>query len=147
MEQTNNGLIERMISVTAGLIDVMNRELEFLNKMQPEEIRNLQAEKEDLARTYETCMMEIKSDPRLLRECEAGVKSRLTNVTSAFQATLSENERALRAVKTVSERLLNVIVNAVADKHTGHAYTACGAIGSAALKPAQSLPFAVNQSL
>jgi hypothetical protein len=147
MEQIKNGLIERLISVTAALIDVMNRELEFLNNMQPQEIRDLQAEKEDLARTYENCMMEIKSDPRVLSACEAGVKSHLANVTSSFQATLTENERALRAVKTVSERLLNVIVNAVADKHTGHAYSANGAIGGATLKPAQSLPFAVNQSL
>jgi len=147
MEQTKTGLIERLIFVTTSLIDVMNRELEFLNKMQPQDIRDLQAEKEDLARTYENCMMEIKADPRVLGECEAGIKSRLANVTSAFQATLIENERALRAVKTVSERLLNVIVNAVADKHAGHAYSADGAIGGAALKPAQCLPFAVNQSL
>lgn len=147
MNPTQNGLIENLISVTAGLIDVMNRELEFLNAMQPQDIRDLQAEKEDLARTYESYMTQIKADPRVLKECEATVKNRLANVTSAFQVTLSENERALRAVKTVSERLLNVIVAAVADKQAGHAYAANGAMGAGTLKPSQSLPFAVNQSL
>ncbi len=147
MDSTNNAAIEKLISVTARLIDVMNRELEFLKKMQPQEIRELQADKEDLARAYELSILEIKANPELLNQCGAPLKSRLEEVTGTFNATLTENERSLRAVKSVSERLLNVIVNAVAEKQSGAAYSSSGMIGSGAMGPNQSLPFAVDQSL
>jgi fatty acid/phospholipid biosynthesis enzyme len=147
MDQDKNGLIERLISITAALIEVMNRELEFLNNMQPEEIRDLQAEKQDLAKAYEGYMLEIKSNPALLAQCEDSVKHRLEKVTAMFNSTLSENERALRAVKSVSERLLGVIVNAVAEKQAGAAYSSTGAMGASALAAGKPLPFAVNQSL
>lgn len=147
MESNQNAAVERLIFVTARLIDVMNRELEFLKSMQPQEIRELQVEKEDLARTYERCIAEIKANPELLNQCGATLKSRLKEVTGTFNATLVENERSLRAVMSVSERLLNVIVNAVAEKQSGAAYSSSGMIGSGAKAPNQSLPFAVNQSL
>ncbi len=147
MESTKNAVIEKLIFVSARLIDVINRELEFLKNMQPQEIRELQAEKEDLAKAYERCIFEIKANPELLNQCGATLKSRLEKVTGTFNATLTENERSLRAVKSVSERLLSVIVNAVAEKQSGAAYSSSGVIGSGAMGPNQSLPFAVDQSL
>ena len=147
MESTKNAVIEKLIFVTARLIDVMNRELEFLKNMQPQEIRELQTEKEDLARAYERCTLEIKANPELLNQCGATLKNRLEKVTGRFNAALTENERSLRAVKSVSERLLNVIVAAVAEKQSGAAYSSSGMIGSGAMGPNQSLPFAVDQSL
>ncbi len=147
MDSTKNAAIEKLISVTASLIDIMNRELEFLKNMQPQEIRELQAEKEELARAYERSIFEIKANPELLIQCDAPLKSRLEKVTATFNATLTENERSLRAVKSVSERLLNVIVNAVAEKQAGAAYSSSGMIGSGAMGPNQPLPFAVDQSL
>ena len=147
MESTKNAEIERLIFVTARLIDVMNRELEFLKNMQPQEIRDLQVEKEDLAQAYERCIAGIKANPGLVTQCGATAKRRLEEVTDTFNATLAENERSLRAVKSVSERLLNVIVNAVAEKQSGAAYSPSGVIGSGAQGANQPLPFAVNQSL
>ena len=147
MQTSKNSIVEKLIFVTARLIDVMNRELEFLKNMQPQEIRELQVEKEDLARTYERCILQIKANPELLNQCGATLKSRLGEVTGTFNETLAENERSLRAVKSVSERLLNVIVNAVAEKQASASYSANGLIGSGAIGPHQPLPFAVNQSL
>lgn len=147
METSKNIVVEKLIFVTARLIDLMNRELDFLKNMQPQEIRELQEEKADLARTYERCILEIKADPELLNQCGAPLKTKLKTVTGTFNDVLAENERSLRAVKSVSERLLNVIVGAVAEKQSNAAYSAKGLIGSAAIGPNQSLPFAVDQSL
>jgi hypothetical protein len=147
MDANKNAEVERLIFVTARLIDVMNRELEFLKSMQPQEIRELQVEKEDLARTYERCISEIKANPELLDQCDPTLKSRLEEVTATFNATLVENERSLRAVMSVSERLLNVIVDAIAEKQSGAAYSSTGIYGNGAKGPSQPLPFAVNQSL
>ncbi|MDX1486345.1 MAG: hypothetical protein R3229_17885 [Alphaproteobacteria bacterium] len=147
MGANSSNAVEKLIFVTARLIDVMQRELEFLNEMKPEGIRDLQAEKEDLANAYERQMAAIKSNPRLLRECDDEVKARLEVVTDRFAATMTENERSLRAVKSVSERLLNVIINAVAEKQAGVAYSASGTMGSGAIGAGQPLPLAVNESL
>ena len=147
MESTKNVVIEKLIFVTARLTDVMNRELDFLKNMQPQEIRELQADKEDLARAYEHCILEIKANPKLLNQCGATLKSKLEKVTGTFNAALTENERSLRAVKSVSERLLNVIVTAIAEKQSGAAYSSNGVIGSGAMGPNQSMPFTVDQSL
>lgn len=122
--------IESLIFVTASLIDIMTREIELLKNMQPQQIRDLQQEKTDLARAYETYMNRIKAEPQILLSADSSIKRQLKELTAKFQAVLAENERALRAVKSVSERLLNVIVNTLAEKQNGAAYSATGALGN-----------------
>lgn len=122
--------IESLIFVTASLIDIMTREIELLKNMQPQQIRELQQEKTDLARAYETYMNRIKAEPQILLSADSSIKRQLKELTAKFQAVLAENERALRAVKSVSERLLNVIINTLAEKQNGAAYSATGALGN-----------------
>lgn len=149
MENVGKGPVESLIFVTASLIDIMAREIELLKNMQPQEIRELQHEKNDLARAYEACMNRIKADPRLLADADRPQKRQLRELTARFRSTLAENERALRAVKSVSERLLTIIVNTVAEKQNGAAYTATGAIGAGALATGggRTVSLAVNQRL
>lgn len=148
MDTSGKSLIEKLIFITASLIDVMTREIEFLKNMQPHEIRDLQREKADLARAYEACMTRIKAQPDLLAEADSVLKRQLKDLTQKFQAVLADNERALRAVKSVSERLLNVIVNAVAEKQNGAAYSSSGALGTAALTGnGRTMPLTVNERL
>lgn len=147
MELKAQGPVENLIFVTERLIEVMTREIEFLKNMQPQEIRDLQAEKTDLAQAYERCMETIKHAPEILSQAAVPSKEKLCAVTDKFNLVLAENERSLRAVKSVSERLLNVIVNAVAEKQAGASYTGSGAIGSDAMAKNQALSLAVNERL
>jgi len=148
METASKNPIEMLIFLTASLIDIMTREIELLKNMQPQEIRELQDEKAELARAYETCMQHVKSDPSLLSTATRPVKAQLKELTAKFQTVLVENERALRAVKSVSERLLTVIVNAVSEKQNGTAYTANGALGTAAMVGGKNATaIAVNERL
>lgn len=148
MDVPTKGPIESLVFVTASLIDLMTREIELLKNMQPQEIRDLQQQKADLARAYEACIDRIKAEPQLLAAAGKPVKRELKELTGKFQAVLVDNERALRAVKSVSERLLNVIVNAVAEKQNGAAYSATGAIGAGALAGGgRNVSLAVNERL
>jgi hypothetical protein len=147
MKTTPNTPVDTLIFLTASLIDIMSREIDLLKNMQPQEIRELQGEKADLARAYETCMNRIKSDPSILASAPKQLKQQLKELTARFQMVLVENERALRAVKSVSERLLTVIVNAVAEKQNGAAYSATGAMGAAALAGNRPLAMSLNERL
>lgn len=147
MATTAKSPIETLIFLTASLIDIMTREIDLLKNMQPQEIRDLQAEKADLARAYETCMNDIKCNPQVLAAAAKPLKQQLKELTARFQTVLADNERALRAVKSVSERLLTVIVNAVSEKQNGTAYSANGAIGAAALAGKRPVALTVNERL
>ena len=148
MDTAGKSLIENLIFVTARLIDVMTREIEFLKNMQPREIRDLQQDKADLARAYEGCMARLKAQPQLLADADKTLKRQLKELTQKFQSVLVENERALRAVKSVSERILNVIINAVAEKQGGAAYSSTGALGATALaNSGRGVSLSVNERL
>lgn len=147
MESNVKSPIETLIFLTSSLIEIMLREIELLKNMQPQEIRELQQEKSDLARAYEACMNRIKAEPQLLTSADKALKRRLKELTARFQSVLADNERALSAVKSVSERLLTVIVNAVAEKHNGAAYSATGALGAAAMAGNRALSLSVNERL
>jgi hypothetical protein len=119
----SSSTVENLLFVTDRLIDLMTKEVEFLKNMQPEDIRELQEDKNDLARAYERYMEEIKAAPEILSQVDDSLKAKLRSATDRFNVAITENERSLRAVKSVSERLLNVIVNAVAEKQSGAAYS------------------------
>ncbi|MFM2129365.1 MAG: hypothetical protein RL477_911 [Pseudomonadota bacterium] len=147
MEMTTKNPVETLIFLTASLIEIMSREIDLLKNMQPQEIRDLQSEKADLARAYESCMNRVKSEPQLLALAPRPLKQQLKMLTAQFQNVLAENERALRAVKSVSERLLTVIVNAVAEKQNGASYSANGAMGLAAMNGSRPVAVSVNERL
>lgn len=139
--------VENLTQITECLIDLMERENAFLANMQPQDIRDLQEEKTRLAGAYERGMEYLRKNPALLTEVTPRDKERLSAATRKFQETLAENERALRAVKTVSERLLNVIVNTLAEKQSNPVYSAGGVFGSGRPGPMSTVSLAVNQRL
>lgn len=140
--------IETMIAIISRLIELMEQENGFLATMQPQEIRALQEEKTRLAGAYERCMKSLKTNPGVLAAADPGIKAELRSATLRFQEALVENERALRAVKTVSERLLNVIVSSLAEKQSGPGYSAIGAFSKAgATGNGKAISLALNEQL
>jgi hypothetical protein len=140
-------LVEDVIDVTQRLTALLEREIELLKNLRPQDIRDLQQDKTTLAVTYERQIRELRAKPALLGTADSKLKERLRQTTMRFQMILAENERAIRAVKTVSERLMRAVVAAVADRKSGSpAYTRAGIVtGGAATAKAVSL--AVNRQL
>lgn len=140
-------LIEDTIDVTQRLSALLEREVELLKNFKPQDIRELQRDKAELATAYERLIRELREKASLLAEVDSKLKERLRLTTQRFQMALAENERAIRAVKSVSERLMRAIVSAVAErKSSTPAYSRAGlATGGAATAKAVSL--AVNRQL
>jgi flagellar biosynthesis/type III secretory pathway chaperone len=140
-------LVEEVIEVTQRLTALLEREIELLKNLKPQDIRDLQRDKAALAATYERHIRDLRAKPALLATADAKFKERLRQATMRFQMILAENERAIRAVKTVSERLMRAVVAAVADRKSGTpAYTRSG-VTSGGAATAKAVSLAVNRQL
>lgn len=134
-------LIEDTLDVTHRLTALLEREVELLKNLKPQDIRALQHEKSELASTYERLIRALRDKASLLADADAKLKERLRAATQRFQMALADNERSIRAVKTVTERLMRAVVAAVAErKSCTPAYSRAGlAAGGAATAKSVSL--------
>lgn len=147
METTTQ--LDDLIAITNRLIDLMGKEIEMLRSMRPQDIGALQKDKVNLALAYERHMQELRDDPSLLAAAGPDIKAELKRITGRFQEVLDENESAIKAVKSVSEKLLTAIANAVTEQRgNAAAYSKDGAINANAGGPgAKTVPVALNEQL
>ncbi|MFT5438169.1 MAG: hypothetical protein ACI9MJ_000027 [Alphaproteobacteria bacterium] len=106
--------IETLIVVTSRLIGVMNSEVEMLRAMRVGDIDSLQREKHDLTILYEERVRALAAQPQALEAIEPALRGELSELAQRFDTALSENARALLAVRESHDRLLKAIVDAVA---------------------------------
>jgi flagellar biosynthesis/type III secretory pathway chaperone len=126
--------IAGLLSVTSRLIDVLEREIEMLRGMKPSEMQALQHDKIVLAAAYEAAVRDLNGDAAALEQVAPAVRAELRATTERFQAALAANERALRAAKEATDRLLKHIV-AEAERQRGQP-SAYGARGGRAVATA-----------
>lgn len=140
-------VLEEVLDVTQRLTVLLEREVELLKSLKPQEIRDLQKPKTEMSATYERLIRKLRENASLVAKADPKLKERLRQATLRFQIALTDNERSIRAVKTVSERLMRAVVAAVAERKSGTpAYSRAGlAAGSGAT--AKSVSFAVNRQL
>ncbi len=112
--------------------------------MRPSEMQALQEDKIVLAAAYESQVTALKEHPELLAKLSPDLRAELARAGERFQATLAENERALRAARQATEGLLKTVVEALEQRDAPAAYSAAGT-GDGALRPAMAL--AVNRRL
>lgn len=125
---TATGTIETLIRVTSRLIGVLNHEVEMLRAMRIQEIEKLQDEKSMLTTAYENCVRALKADPSALAALEPALRQELDALARRFDDALSDNARALNAVRESHDRLLAAIVDAVASERASRkGYGANGA--------------------
>lgn len=140
-------LLEETIVVTERLTALLEHEVDLLKSLKPQDIRALQTEKAELASAYERLIRSVRDKATLLAEVDAKLKERLRTVTTRFQTALADNERAIRAVKSVSERLMRVVVAAVAEsKSRMPSYSRTG-LASGGVATAKSVSMTLNRQL
>jgi hypothetical protein len=140
-------LLEETIDVTQRLTALLEREVDLLKNLKPQDIRALQQEKNELAATYERLIRNVREKATLLAQADSKLKERLRQTTTRFQVALAENERAIRAVKSVSERLMRVVVAAVAEsKSRMPSYSRAG-VASGGVAAAKSVSISLNRQL
>lgn len=120
---------ETLVMATSRLIVLMNHEVELLRAMRVGEISALQEEKRELTILYEDALRMLSAEPEILEAMEPAVRSELADLAKRFDAAVCENTRALNAVKTSHDQLLQSIVDAVSENRSKQkAYTAQGAL-------------------
>lgn len=141
-----NSLVRDLVAVTEKLNALMTRENEILAGLRPQDIKTLQAEKIELSRGYEHFMQILRKEPGLLGGVAADLRAALRDATLRFEKVMTDNERALRAARTVSERLMKAIVSAVSEKQvSAAAYSSAGVLNGAG--PRRAVAMTLNKQL
>ena len=105
--------LDLVISLTERLADCLAQELELLGHRRIEALAELQREKTRLIGAYETEVKLLRQNKDALPALAADRKRAMTQAAERLQRLLAENERALRAAKTVNDRVLQAIVEAL----------------------------------
>jgi len=83
---------------------------------------------------------------RPLTHAQRSARDALREATVRFQKVMTDNERALRAARSVSERLLKAIVAAVSEKQvSAAAYSSAGVLNNAG--PRRAVAMTLNKQL
>ena len=121
--------VAELLAVTSRLIACMEREVELLRAIRPQEVKEMQNEKVALADTYRAFAMALKEPGEELGAVSITLRDELTEATERFQAAVQDNLRALRAMRDVNERVMRAIVTALEDKRAAiTGYDARGAL-------------------
>jgi len=139
-------LCSRLSTTAAALMDVLARETEILKSGRPREIATLHSDKIELSALYLAEMTRLKRHASSVATfAQAEIKA-LKHQLQELAAMLVENQDALAAILTVSERLIRTAaMNAVAATAAPSTYGA-----SANITPppdGKATSFAVNKSL
>jgi phage-related minor tail protein len=131
MTDRNSTPFETLVSVTSRLVVLMNQEVALLRAMRVSEIAALQPEKQELTVLYEEAVRTLSAEPELLEAMEPAMRSELAEMAVRFDEAVSANTRALDAVKTSHDQLLQAIVDAVSESRSRQkTYTAQGSLES-----------------
>jgi len=129
MTDRNSHPFETLVSAASRLVALMNQEVTLLRVMRVKEIAALQREKQELTVLYEDAVRTLSAEPELLQAMEPAMRSELAELAVRFDEAVSENARALDAVKTSHDQLLQAIVDAVSETRSQQkAYTAQGSL-------------------
>ncbi len=135
--------ITDLLQITGRLIGVLEREIEVLRAMQPAKIEALQQDKIALSTAYEAQIKSFAGQPRILETLQPALKAEFERVIGKLQSTLAANERALRATRDTSQRVLEAIAHEIdRERRENTGYSAAG-YGAAASKSPSGQPVSV----
>jgi hypothetical protein len=108
--------VTELLAITSRLIGCLQQEMEAIRAMRPEALKQMQIEKVALADTYRAFVLALKEPND--QAISAALKDELVEATERVQAAVSENLRALRAMRDVNERVMRAVVSALDEKRT-----------------------------
>jgi len=110
--------VAELLSITSHLIACLQQEMEFIRTLRPEAVKEMQVEKAALADTYRAFVLALKEPSPETDAISVALKEELVEATERVQAALSENLRALRAMRDVNERVMRAVVSALDEKRS-----------------------------
>jgi hypothetical protein len=115
-ELTPAAFIERLLSVTANLTDLVGEETALLEAREPLRIAELQARKTQLANDYAMDVQAVILNHGLIDRVPAERVARLKTAMTKLDEALRRNARILGAAKSVSEGILRTVAEAVNER-------------------------------
>jgi hypothetical protein len=139
---------EDVIETTARLIELMERETLQLKAMKASALGQTQAEKDRLARSFETKMRQLAADKAAAAAIAPALRQELKATMDKFRTVMHAHELALRVAREANERVVRSILDA-AQTQAGpaHAYAANGRLGGAAGARQAPVPVALDRRL
>lgn len=123
--------LDQLIGLTRRLTELMVTETEALKARQLDASSRDWAEKERLAHTYRMEMLDLGKKGDELARMPAELRKTLFETTRRFQEVLADHDKALTAMREVSEGLVEAIAREVANETSGpRGYGAQGKQGS-----------------
>jgi hypothetical protein len=110
---TKSSRIAELLAITSRLIACMEREVELLRSLKPQELRQLQSDKMALADAYRAFALALREPAPESEAVDDVLREELVEATERFQAAVHDNLRALRAMRDVNERVMRAIVQAL----------------------------------
>lgn len=137
-----------LIVVASRLIALMEHEIEILRDMKIREIETLQVEKDQLANAYLEHTRTLRQDPAQMRALAPAIREELTQALGRLQDVFGRNERTLRAAREANGRLIQAVVDAIAEKQgDATTYTNAGKVNRFASCEAGPTPLSLNREL
>lgn len=139
--------IDTLIELSGRLARLLESESEHLRAMRLSDLAELQEEKAKLAAAYAGAFESVRDNPSAVREAEAGLRAALKDATGGLRETIGANVRAITAAKTINERLVRALSEAVASTLMPlAAYTATGGTAPASSLAGQ-VPLAIDNQI
>lgn len=136
--------VGEMIAVTTRLTELLDEEVQLLDAMNITAAGALQPEKEALASVLEAQKKYIESQPEVMDALSDEDRDELAYVVDAFQESLQRNVRLMAVAKAVNQRVVQAIMDTVAEQNSTGAYTKAGITAGA---PKQGISITLNEQI
>jgi hypothetical protein len=110
--------VTELLAITSRLIGCLQQEMEAIRAMRPEALKQMQVEKIALADTYRAFTLALKEPNDENQAISTALKDELVEATERVQAAVTENLRALRAMRDVNERVMRAVVSTLDEKRS-----------------------------
>lgn len=137
--------IGEMIEVTKRLTVLLNEEVLFLEKMQVGKAGELQPEKLALTQVLEAQKRLIDTQPELIDDVPAFEREELKDTIEAFHTALQRNIRLVAVAKAVNQRVVQAVLDTLAEQQSTGAYTKAGVTANA--PKSAGLSISLNQQI
>ncbi len=118
MSSKPSSRVTELLAITSRLIGCLQQEMEAIRAMRPEALKQMQVEKIALADTYRAFTLALKEPTGENQAISTALKDELVEATERVQAAVTENLRALRAMRDVNERVMRAVVSTLDEKRS-----------------------------
>lgn len=115
-----------LIALTEQMIDVLDEESEYLQRMEFKSIAPLHEEKVRLTTTLEAYQHALAANPKLFENAPAPLKQRCAVLHEELQEVLKENFRLNAVARTVNQRVVQAIADTVFESRRPNTYNRHG---------------------